>query len=154
MQVTQSQCPSASGSDTAYMPVSHFLTLRLSVSLSASTLSVIAGCVPAYLSGHLFAVSDSRSHSYLTVDVLLCVCVQVRSFRCRVPGQRAQVEPPAFFFFGGECTSACKTICNVGMSKGMHLCTLDDTVKGCYTVGPVVQCDLWHCCGQIVSCFK
>lgn len=76
MQVTQSQCPSVPSSDTACMSVSHSLTLRLSVSLSALTLSVIAGCVPAYLSGHLFAVSDSRSCLYLTVDdVLFCLCV-------------------------------------------------------------------------------
>lgn len=169
MQVTQSQCPSVPSSDTACMSVSHSLTLRLSVSLSALTLSVIAGCVPAYLSGHLFAVSDSRSCLYLTVDdVLFCLCVWVMSFRCSVPGQRAQVSPhsPSLLpfllssdtlqpgFSGDACTCACKNTCNVSMSTGMHLCTLDGMVKGCYAVGPVVQCDLWHCCGQIVRCFK
>lgn len=60
--------------------------VRLSVCF---TLSVIAGCVPTYVSGCLFAVSDSLSRLYLTVDVLFCLCVWVMSFRCTVPGQKA-----------------------------------------------------------------
>lgn len=76
--------------------------------------------------------------------------IQVPCARAASPGVTSSLFP--FFFW--ECTSACKTTCNASTSKGMHLCTLDDTVKGCYTVGPVAQCDLWHCCGQIVSRFK
>lgn len=67
--------PSVLGSDTACLYVCQSLPDLAPVCLSALTLSVIAGCVPAYLSGRLFAVSDSLSRLYSTVDVLFCPCV-------------------------------------------------------------------------------
>lgn len=65
-----------------YLSVSYSLTLSV-------CFNTIWHCrlQAVYVSGHLFAVSDSPSRLYLTVHVLFCLSVWVMSFRCSVPGQ-------------------------------------------------------------------
>lgn len=73
---------------TCYIPVSHSLTLRLSVLLQHSL---------SWLSVWQSICSLSQSCLYFTVDELFCLWIWVMSLRCSVPGQRVKVSPSHLF---------------------------------------------------------